>query len=90
MSSKKKMVTEVIEITTPTCGQCKMIAPRVKSLMSSCIGVKFREVDGTKEPELCKQYGIVKVPVFIVKYDDGSESVLTDGNVFRLQKVLEL
>jgi hypothetical protein len=27
---------------------------------------------------------------FIVKYDDGSESVLTDGNVFRLQKVLEL
>lgn len=90
MSNKNKKVVEVIEVTTPTCGQCKMIAPRVKKLMDSCIGVKFTEVDGTQNPELCKKYNISKVPVFIVKYDDGTDCAMKDGNVFRLQKVLEL
>lgn len=87
---EKKKIIEVIEVTTPTCGQCKMIAPRVKRLMDSCIDIKFTEVDGTKDAELCAKYNINKVPVFIVKYNDGSETFLSDGNVFRLQKVLEL
>lgn len=87
MSSRT--ITEVIEVTTPTCGQCKMIAPAVKKLMDSTIGVKFTIVDGTQEQELCKKHNIVKVPVFIIKYSNGEESVLRDGNVYPLKKCLE-
>jgi thiol-disulfide isomerase/thioredoxin len=89
MNSKKKTITEIIEVTTPTCGQCKMIAPAVKKLMDSTIGVKFTIVDGTQNPDLCKQHNIVKVPVFIIKYSNGEEAVLRDGNVYHLKKCLE-
>jgi hypothetical protein len=66
-----------------------MIAPAVKKLMDSTIGIKFTIVDGTQDKALCEKYNIVKVPVFIIKYSDGDESVLRDGNVYHLKKCLE-
>lgn len=89
MSDKKKTITEIIEVTTPTCGQCKMIAPAVKKLMDSTIGIKFTIVDGTLNRALCEKHNIVKVPVFIIKYSNGEEAVLRDGNVYHLKKCLE-
>lgn len=89
MMSNTKHIVKVIEITTPTCGQCKMIAPSVKKLMSEYSDINFEEINGLDNPDICSKYNVSKVPVFVVIYNDGSETVIREGSVIKLKKVLK-
>lgn len=75
----------VIEITSPTCGVCKMIEPMVKKAVESftpeqlefrrlCVGVDA-EAD-----EIAKRDNIQSVPVFYFSADD-KDTLIHQGSI---------
>lgn len=78
-------MVKIVEITTPTCGVCKMIAPMVDKVVSmfSSDELEFTKLCYGEDDEAGKyaeQYGITNVPVFFF-YKDGEMVRRHDGAV---------
>lgn len=68
---------KVIELVTPHCGVCKMIAPAVDAALKELGDVEFSKLCIGVDPEamaLAKEYGITQVPTFMF-YVDGTLSL---------------
>lgn len=67
----------VIEVTSPSCGVCKMMAPMVDKVVSSFTPeeLEFRKVVASVDEEadkLVEEHGIQSVPVFLFYKQDGT------------------
>jgi thiol-disulfide isomerase/thioredoxin len=63
---------KIIEVTTPTCSVCKMIAPMVKKVMESYPNV-ILEVCDHEDPgvkSILEKYSIKSVPAFFFVKED--------------------
>lgn len=73
----------IVEITTPTCGQCKMIKPMLELAMKSFDPAKvvLDVLDGTTDEEakaLVDKHNVTAVPFFVFQ-KDGEEMETHSG-----------
>lgn len=61
---------KIYKFSTPTCGQCMMVAQRLRQT-----NVKFEEVDCTTDEGsvMAERYSVFHVPTIIILNDDGTE-----------------
>ena len=62
----------VFIFTSPTCGQCKMLKPRIEAAAKVKDGYTFYEVDTTTPDgmELAKKYNVSMLPTAVVMSTD--------------------
>ena len=63
-TSRNKDV-QVLVFKSETCGPCRRDAKKVKLMRKR--GVNVREIDVDKHPEVAKQYGVEKLPTYVVE-----------------------
>lgn len=62
--------TMLLDFASPTCGPCQQMIPTIRSLEEA--GYPVRRVDVTREPQLAQQFGVDRVPCFVM-LEDGRE-----------------
>ena len=60
---------KIIYISTPTCGVCHAIKPRVKELAKE-YKIPVEEIDATLHPEVASLYEVLIVPAVILTIGD--------------------
>ena len=60
---------KIIYISTPTCGVCHAIKPRVKELAEE-YKISVEEIDATLHPEVASLYEVLTVPAVILTLGD--------------------
>lgn len=69
------MKNDVLYFTSPGCSVCKVLKPKVKSLVEERYPrLKWREINIAEEREIAAQYNVFTVPVLIVELE-GKEYV---------------
>lgn len=69
---------KIIEITTPTCGICKSLAPMVEKVVSihgDSVVFEKHEIEEWNDP-LVKQYTISTVPFFVFLNEETGEEYM--------------
>lgn len=76
--------------TGPTCGQCKMIKPRIEKLASVRQDYNFYEVDTSTEEgiELAMKYKVAMLPTAVVMSKEEPVVFRGAGQVVNLEKSL--
>lgn len=80
----------VFMFTGPTCGQCKMVKPRIEKLAATKEGFNFYEVDTSTEDgiNLAQRYGISMLPSMVVMSTDEPTVLAGAGQVVNVGKIL--
>lgn len=80
----------VFMFTGPTCGQCKMVKPRIEKLASTRDDFNFYEVDTSTEDgvNLAQRYGISMLPSMVVMSTDEPTVLAGAGQVVNVGKIL--
>ena len=60
---------KIIYISTPTCGVCHAIQPRVKELAKE-YEIPVEEIDATLHPEVASRYEVLTVPAILLMVGD--------------------
>jgi thioredoxin-like negative regulator of GroEL len=68
----------VAYFTTPTCGPCRMLKPRLEKLESQNESLFVTRIDATLEPELAAEHNIRSVPTLLV-YSGGYQVDRIEG-----------
>lgn len=74
----------VLYFTTPSCGVCHAIFPRLEALLSA-YPQKLYKIDAQQFPELAGQHRVFTVPTILV-FSDGKE-VLRESRFIDFQKI---
>lgn len=56
----------LLVFTTPDCGVCNALKPKVAEIAETYPRLRVRYVDVTETPEAAGQYGVFVVPVFLL------------------------
>lgn len=64
----------LLVFTTPECGVCDALKPRVAEIAQEYERLDVRYVDATASPEIAGQYGVFAVPVYVLSVS-GKETV---------------
>lgn len=70
---------ELLQFSTPSCGQCPQQAEILQSLAAKRSDVEFETVDATEATAEANKYGVRSVPSTIVLDDDGNVVSKFDG-----------
>lgn len=76
----------VAYFTTPTCGPCRMLRPRLEKLESQNEGLQVIKIDATINPELAAEHSVRSVPTLLV-YSGGYQVDRLEG--IQSEKVLQ-
>lgn len=68
----------VVEFYSETCRPCRTMEPIVEKLTESIPDISVAKVDVVKEPELADDFGIRRVPSFVI-IKDGAEVARRHG-----------
>ncbi|OJJ16807.1 hypothetical protein BKI52_33420 [marine bacterium AO1-C] len=69
------MQNRVLYFTSPGCSVCKVLKPKVKSLVEARYpNLEWREINIAEEREIAAQYSVFTVPVLIIELE-GKEYV---------------
>lgn len=84
------MMVKIVEITTPTCGVCKMIAPMVAKVISLYDNseLEFKKYcygEDAEADEYAEKYNIANVPVFF--FYKGDEMVYRHNGAISLPQL---
>jgi thioredoxin-like negative regulator of GroEL len=71
-------VLTVAYFTTPTCGPCRMLKPRLEKLEESNEGLRVVRVDATIDYELAAEHNIRSVPTLLL-YSGGYQVGRIEG-----------
>lgn len=72
-------MTQLIQFSTPSCGQCPQQAEILQSLAADRPDVEFEKLNATEATAKANKYGVRSVPSTIVLDDDGSVVTKFDG-----------
>ncbi|UPV73901.1 thioredoxin family protein [Halorussus limi] len=72
-------MTEILQFSTPSCGQCPQQAEILQSLAADRPDVQFEKIDATEATAKANEYGVRSVPSTIVLDDDGTVISKFDG-----------
>ena len=72
-------MTQLIQFSTPSCGQCPQQAEILQSLATERSDVTFEKVDATEAPAEANKYGVRTVPSTVVLDDEGTVVSKFDG-----------
>lgn len=72
--------TILLDFTSPTCGPCRRMRPKIQQLIAA--GYAVREVDVTREPQLAQRFRVTSVPTFIVLVDEEPRARLTGSTSY--------
>lgn len=72
-------MTQIIQFSTPSCGQCPQQAEILESLAADRTDVDFEKMDATEEVAEANKYGVRSVPSTVVLDDEGSVVSKFDG-----------
>lgn len=72
-------MTQIIQFSTPSCGQCPQQAEILESLAADRSDIDFEKVDATEEAAEANKYGVRSVPSTIVLDEEGSVVSKFDG-----------
>lgn len=53
------------------CGPCRMLAPIIEQLADELDDYNFYKLDVDKNPDTCKQFGIMSIPTILI-FEDGN------------------
>ncbi len=81
----KSKIPVLLDIFTPFCGPCRMIAPILDELTKEYNKkVKIVKLDASEEPDLASSYKITKVPTLIA-FKNGVEVERKSGSQTKFQ-----
>lgn len=72
-------MTQIIQFSTPSCGQCPQQAEILESLVANRPHIEFEKIDATEATAEANKYGVRSVPSTIILDDDGSVVSKFDG-----------
>ncbi|MFC4551295.1 MULTISPECIES: thioredoxin family protein [Halorussus] len=72
-------MAQLIQFSTPSCGQCPQQEEILRAFASERTDVEFQKVDATTSPEEANKYGVRSVPSTIVLGDDERVLAKFDG-----------
>ena len=72
-------MTQLIQFSTPMCGQCPQQAEILQSLAASRSDVEFQKLDATKSTAEANKYGVRSVPATLVVDEEGNVVSKFDG-----------
>lgn len=72
-------MTEILQFSTPSCGQCPQQAEILESLTTDRPDVQFEKIDATAATAEANKYGVRSVPATIVLDDEGRVVSKFDG-----------
>ncbi|MDO5516779.1 MAG: thioredoxin family protein [Clostridium sp.] len=70
----------VVYFTGMDCGACEAIKFKIEEILKRFNNIKSCEVDGEKHPDICAEYGVFSVPIFLL-FIDRKESIRIGRNV---------
>lgn len=70
---------EILQFSTPSCGQCPQQAEILRSFAADQPDIEFEKLDATEATAEANQYGVRSVPSTIVLDDDGNVVSKFDG-----------
>ncbi|MCH2114598.1 MAG: trypsin-like peptidase domain-containing protein [Pirellulales bacterium] len=79
--------TVLLDFNSATCRPCQQMRPVVRGLVSA--GYEVRDIDIQRKPQIANQFGIVKVPTFVVLVDGReTDRVVGPASFARLEQML--
>lgn len=70
----------VVYFTGMDCGACEAIKFKVEEILKRFKNIAACEVDGDNHPEICAEYSVFSLPIFLL-FIDGKESIRIGRNV---------
>ncbi len=67
---------QLLDFSSPFCGPCQSMVPVIQSLEGA--GYPIRRVDTTQETAVAQQYGVTRIPCFVMLVD-GRETERLEG-----------
>lgn len=87
MSDKVK----IVEVTTPTCGICKSIAPMIKAAVAKVADkVDFEVVEASWDDAIVKEHNINQVPTFLFFNPETNELVNRHSGAIMMPGFIQL
>lgn len=77
----------VVVFSSPWCGVCKKVVPRIESLSEKYDKVKFGKIDITANTKKPSEFHVLSIPSVII-FKDGQEKERTVGDVSE-QEILQ-
>ena len=68
--------TCILKFEAKWCGPCKAISPHIDELKQKYPNIKVISIDADENPQLCAEYGILKLPTFVFKSPGRKRSVI--------------
>lgn len=72
-------MTQLIQFSTPSCGQCPQQEEILRTLATDRSDVEFEKIDATEAPDEANKYGVRSVPSTVLLDEDGSVVQKFDG-----------
>ncbi len=82
----------VLVFSSPWCGICKKVVPRVESLSEKYDKLRFGKIDITTNTQKPSEFQVLSIPAIII-FEDGKENERTVGDVSEqelMQKIEEI
>ncbi len=82
----------VLVFSSPWCGVCKKVAPRVESVSEKYEKAKFGKIDITTNTKTPSEFQVLSIPTIIL-FKDGEEKKRTVGDISEqelMQKIEEI
>ncbi len=70
----------VLVFSSPWCGVCKKVAPRVESVSEKYEKAKFGKIDITANTKIPSEFQVLSIPTIII-FEDGKEKQRTVGDI---------
>ena len=70
----------VLYFTGMDCGACEAIKLKIEQMLNKYNKIQSCEVDGEKYLDICAEYGVFSVPIFLL-FIDGKECISIGRNV---------
>jgi len=77
---------KVLQISSATCGPCKMILPFARKLAEES-GIPLEYIDIAAHPGIVEKYGVKSVPTFVKLSDEGVQEVVIGVNKDKIKQL---
>lgn len=79
----------VLIFSSPWCGVCKKVVPRVESVSEKCKKSQFGKIDITANTQKPSEFQVLSIPTIII-FQDGKEKERTVGDISEQQLVQKI